>query len=304
MTLDMARTVADAVLFEGYLLYPYRASAVKNRMRWQFGVLAPNTADCSEPWYAQTECLVEVGEKPALEIRVRCLQLRTRHEGSSWDEGVVQEVPVCLDRLDENGEFPFELPGGTDVDGEVTWHRSPVSGVVRVDVEDLSDGHDLRRVRVVVENRTSWEGDATACRDEMLRRSLVSTHTMLAVRGGAFVSLLDPPDRASGAAKACRNLNTWSVLVGEPGRRDVLLSSPIILYDHPAVSPHSQGDLFDAAEIDELLTLCTMTLTESEKREARATDPRAAEIIDRTENLSNEAIERMHGTMRVPREES
>ena len=304
MTLDMARTVADAVLFEGYLLYPYRASALKNQMRWQFGVLAPHTADCSEPWYAQTECLVEADGEPELEVRVRCLQLRTRSGELPWDEGVVQEVPVRLDRLDENGEFPFELPGGTDVDGEVTWRRLPLSGVVRVDVEHLPAGRDVRKVRATVENRTPWEQDPAADRDDMLRRSLVSAHTMLAVRGGAFVSLLDPPDWARAAVGTCRNLHTWPVLVGDPGRRDVLLSSPIILYDHPAVSPHSPGDLFDAAEIDELLTLCTMTLTEEEKRKARATDPRAAEIIDRTENLSNEAIERMHGTMRVPREES
>ena len=33
-----ARKVADAVLYEGYLLYPYRASAAKNQARWQFGV--------------------------------------------------------------------------------------------------------------------------------------------------------------------------------------------------------------------------------------------------------------------------
>ena len=60
-----------------------------------------------------------------------------------------------------------------------------------------------------------------------------------------------------------------------------MLSSPVILYDHPEVAAESAGDLFDATEIDEILTLRTLALTDAEKREARATDPRAAELIDR-----------------------
>ena len=40
-TWHRARAIADAVLYEGYLLYPYRATSAKNQSRWQFGVVGP-----------------------------------------------------------------------------------------------------------------------------------------------------------------------------------------------------------------------------------------------------------------------
>jgi hypothetical protein len=80
----------------------------------------------------------------------------------------------------------------------------------------------------------------------------------------------------------------------------VVLSSPITLYDRPEIAPESPGDFFDATEIDELLSLRTLTLTEEEKREARGTDPRAAEIIDRVEAMPPELLERLHGAIRSP----
>ena len=78
-----------------------------------------------------------------------------------------------------------------------------------------------------------------------------------------------------------------------------MLSSPIILYDHPEVAPESPGDLYDATEIDEILALRVLTLTEDEKAEARGTDPRAAAIIDRCDHMAAAQWERLHGTMRV-----
>ena len=33
--------IADAWLFEGYILYPYRPSSIKNQQRWTFGGLFP-----------------------------------------------------------------------------------------------------------------------------------------------------------------------------------------------------------------------------------------------------------------------
>ncbi len=80
-----------------------------------------------------------------------------------------------------------------------------------------------------------------------------------------------------------------------------MLSSPLILYDHPEVAAESAGDLFDATEIDEILTLRTLTLTDAEKRLARATDSRAAELLDRLEDMPPELFERMHGAIRYLR---
>jgi hypothetical protein len=93
-------------------------------------------------------------------------------------------------------------------------------------------------------------------------------------------------------------VRSWPVLAGPEGDASLLLAAPIILCDHPQIAPESPGDLFDATEIDEILSLRTMTLTEAEKREARATDPRAAEIIDRCDHLSPELLERLHGAVR------
>ncbi|CAM02336.1 hypothetical protein A8924_3452 [Saccharopolyspora erythraea NRRL 2338] len=302
MGLDNARAVADAVLFEGYLLYPYRASALKNRMRWQFGVLAPNSGGAGEPSHARTECLVEPGAEPVFDIRVRFLHLRRHATTPSWDEGVVREIPVAASIRDEGThEFPWEI--GEDGEAGRDERTCRLNGVVRLEVRGVEDASELRKVAVTVENRTPWTPRPGDGRDEMLRRAMVSAHTMLAVQDGGFLSLLDPPQRARAAAKSCRNEHTWPVLVGEPGSNDVVLSAPIILYDHPAVSAQSPGDLFDATEIDEILTLRTMTLTDAEKQEVRETDPRAAELIERTEGLPPEILERLHGTVRFPQRE-
>jgi hypothetical protein len=128
--------------------------------------------------------------------------------------------------------------------------------------------------------------------------SFASTHLVLALQGGCFRSLLDPPPHLRDAARECVNVGTYPVLVGEPQSEDTLLCSPMILYDHPQIAPESPGDFFDATEIDELLALRTMTLTGAEKAQARATDPRAAALLDRVESMDPPAMERLHGAIR------
>jgi hypothetical protein len=332
---ELARKVADAVLYEGYLLYPYRASAAKNQARWQFGVLMPrrwSEHGPDEPWATQTECLLEPEEATTVRVLVRFLHVQAKsveavdveagtfHEvpalpvdGSElvpWDEATEQEVAVeaPLHRL-LAGELatPFERPGGRRVEpvhsaagrlvGRTVRRRWPVMGTVRLSAERLEGPYGLVRLRMVVENASAWH-DPRADRAVALRHSLVAAHSLLGVDQGVFLSLLDPPEWAKPAAETCQNLRTWPVLIGEEGRRDAMLSSPIILYDHPTIAPESPGDLFDSTEIDEILTLRTMALTEDEKREARATDERAAAIIDRVDSMPPELLERLHGAVR------
>lgn len=329
---DAARRVADAVLYEGYVLYPYRASAQKNRMRWQLGVVAPPGENVDEPSFTQTECLLQTTAQTKIDVTVRFLQVQRRQaealvDGSayqpvaelevdgqpcaSWDEAVEREVTtgaLAVEKL-RSGErhLPFEVEGGSetepvvDAGGELTGRlvrtRSPGAGVIRVAAVPLDNERGLVKLRVVVENRTDWQaGDAP--REEMLRSSLISCHAIVTASEEAFVSLLDPPDWAAPAGKSCENLHTYPVLVGEEGARDVVLSSPIILYDYPETAPESAGDSFDATEIDELLSLMVHSLTDEEKRAARATDARAAEIIDRNDTLSAPVMDRLHGAMR------
>ena len=335
---ELARKVADAVLYEGYLLYPYRASAAKNQARWQFGVLMPrqwSEGGPDEPWATRTECLLEPEEATTVRVLVRFLHVQAKtvevvdveagtfHEADTlpvdgselvpWDEAAEQEVTVeaPLARL-LAGELvtPFERPGGRRVEpvhtaagrlaGRTVRCRWPVLGEVKLSAERLDGPYGLVRLRLGLENASAWH-DPGADRAVALRRSLVAAHSLIGIDQGVFLSLLDPPEWAKPAAEACQNLHTWPVLIGDEGRRDAMLSSPIILYDHPTIAPESPGDLFDATEIDEILTLRTMALTEDEKREARATDERAAAIIDRVDNMPPELLERLHGAVRYLR---
>ena len=295
-----AERVADAVLYEGYVLYPYRASAVKNRFRWQFGIVAPRSprGDEGEPSFSQTECLLDlrnVRPQPdqivaRLFIRVRFLRPRQRHgdadtsDSAAWLEGVPHAIdlnPFDLVNLPLIRECPL---GDSSLDARAVVEAWPVD--------------DYVKVRVRLENCEPWRPEFDAYRDGMLARSLVGTHLLLAVEHGRFLSLLEPPAEAEAIVGGCQNRHTWPVLVGDPSQCRLMLSSPIVLYDFPAIAKESQGDLCDAAEIDEILSLRIMTMTDEEKREARATDPRARTILDRVDALTPDALSAMHGTMR------
>ncbi len=161
--------------------------------------------------------------------------------------------------------------------------------------ERVADG--LYRVRVQIENRTAVE-NADGARDEALMQSFASTHLILEVEKGEFVSLLDPPEEARAAAEQCRNIGVWPVLVGETGVRDTMLAAPIILYDYPQIAPTSPGDLFDGTEIDEILSLRILTLSADEKRQAACLDERVRALLERTESLDRAQFAGLHGAMR------
>ena len=127
---------------------------------------------------------------------------------------------------------------------------------------------------------------------------MLSTHTILTLTHGEFVSMIDPPSEYREAAAACRNVGTFPVLAGPQSERDCILSSPIILYDYPQVAPESPGDLFDALEIDEILTLRILTLSDQEKAEIRAGDERARRVLERSECMPPEQLMKLHGALR------
>jgi hypothetical protein len=181
--------------------------------------------------------------------------------------------------------------------GRVVRRREAVAAMVGLSARPCGPAGRLLRLRIRVENAARGP-DRGADRTAALGRALIATHTLIAVADGAFVSLLEPPEHAREAARGCRNVHTFPVLAGPDGGASVLLSSPIILYDHPQIAPESPGDLHDAAEIDEILSLRTLTLTDRETAEARATDPRAAAIVDRVGDMPPEAFGRLHGAIR------
>jgi hypothetical protein len=329
---DAVKKIAEAVLYEGYMLWPYRRSATKNQQRWTFGGVYPRAYSEArgedDPWIMQTQCLVLGDEESAIEVRVRFLHVVERAVGQknaegtlefvdelrvggerylSWDEATEREVAVGRFKLSELLESPkrvgIDIPGGSteeplveptgEVVGALVRSWRPLRGTVDVEAESLREGSFGATVRIT--NTTPWGGED---RESTLKQTFVSTHTALEVAGGEFVSLIDPPEELREAAQGCENLKTWPVLVGEEGERNMMLSAPIILYDYPQIAPESPGDLFDGTEIDQLLIFNVLTLTDEEKEEMRASDPRAREILERTESLSPEQLMNLHGAVR------
>jgi hypothetical protein len=321
MNTQLIDAIAKAVLYEGYMLYPYRPSSVKNRQRFNFGLLYPKlyseAQTGSDAWSMQTECLVE-GGSPLIEIRVRFLKLISRTSRNAtnaaltpWQEAVECEVIVPSQNLEAltttplKWDFVFaektETESVHDDTGElvVAIHRKQesIEGTIEINATLLTD--DLFKLQVRVKNFTPLADNATQkTRDSALMQSLVSAHTLLGVEQGQFVSLLEPPEILKDLASNCENIGAWPVLVGTESQRDTILASPIILYDYPQIAPESPGDLFDGTEIDEILALRIMTMTDDEKREMRNTDERARRILERTEALPIEHLAKLHGTLR------
>lgn len=342
-----ALAIADAVLYEGYLLYPYTASAAKNRIRWQFGVVVPQayaSAGTGEPAEQQSEVLIEAAPDavPRVTVLLRFLQVEARRvearrpatggagsaEGFepiaaltvggktylSFDEGTQRQVGAAFD-AGPGGELvvPIAIPGGSDVEllsedaaddasldggaarGRVVRERWPLSGTLTVRCDAVAGAPGLRKLRVRVENRSEVVAGE---RSGALRTALVSTHALLAVERGSFLSVLDPPAEAARATAALANRHVFPVLVGDAARdaqrAALVLASPIILYDFPAVAAQSDADAFDATEVDELLLLSVLALPEAERAEACATDPRARAIVERAERYGAGELAQLH----------
>ncbi len=362
MSESLVEKIADAVLYEGYILYPYRPSAVKNQQRWNFGALCPESYSeaqaGTESWTMQTQCVMRANPLTSLNVKVRFLHLLTREvrqrisdskfqisdlkfeisEGEyrqiqtsidesqfqtvpslevngklvqTWQEAVEREVLLPEIRLDELDSRPtrveFSFPASQSIEplsdevsaetiGMLVRRQQAIDGAIEVTANRVANNALKLTVRIL--NLTPLADAAQKSRDDALMRSFVSTHTILTVQNGEFVSLLDPPESLRKAAAGCSNVGTYPVLVGEEGRLDCMLSSPIILYDYPQIAPESAGNLYDGTEIDEILTLRIMTLTEEEKREMRGADDRARQILERTETLPLEQLMKMHGAMK------
>jgi hypothetical protein len=332
--------LAAALLYEGYVLYPYRPS-VKNTQRWTFGGIYPQAwgeaQNGTEPYLMQTECLLE-GSAATVRIMVRFLQLIERTVGKStsngfqkvdsleidekryqpWQEAIEREINLedfsisdLLSRSEKSSAFVGDEQQELlrDSDGNVAgvlWRRR--QGIaVSIEICATQLASDLYKLTVKIINRTPLSNAAHQSRDEMLLSSLISTHTILGIENGQFVSQTDPPSVLKEHAATCKNIGAWPVLVGTEPERDTILSSPIILSDYPEIAPESPGDLFDGLEIDEILTLRILTLTDEEKKTAAAMDERVGALLQRTEALARQQMMNLHGAIRgmkmVPEEQ-
>lgn len=296
---SLVERIADAVLYEGYILYPYRPSAVKNRQRWNFGVVCPESYAVAqkgtESATMQTQCLIESGSSTAIDVKVRFLHLMLREAGESkWQEAVTREV--SLSHVND-GCVKFDFPASrTRDEGGIVRTQQAIAGEIEVSTSKIAES--VMKLAVTIRNLTGLNDAAERSRDDALMRSFVSTHTILETQEGSFVSLLDPPAELKAAASGCTNTGTYPVLIGDEGDRNCMLSSPIILYDYPQIAPQSAGDLFDGTEIDEILTLRIMSLTDEEKTEMRNADALARQLLERTESLSAAQLMNLHGVMK------
>lgn len=346
--MESVETIAEAVLYEGYLLYPYTRTAMKNQQRWTFGGVYPQeyseATGGHDPWRMQTQCLILGNNDTLIEVKIRFLHVVQRHvmqwiDGSAdkansvdelwvgaevyrpWEEAIERDLhgPSAMrlgDLAAHDVQLNIDIPVGqsdeelTDPSGHAVgslvreWQV--VQGRVGIHIEPVSvdgtgadnESQSLYRLTVNIVNTTPWASEPPMPRSQVVRHSMISTHTIMHVSKGEFVSLLEPPDTYRAAAEECQNIKTWPVLVGAAGERHTILSSPIILYDYPRVSPQSKGNYYDATEIDELLALSVMTLTDDEKQELRESDPRGREILERTESLSPAELMNLHGSVR------
>ena len=345
INLARVEAVVRAVLYEGYILYPYRPSSVKNRQRWTFGGVYPRDfaeAEGSVACRMQTQCLLQGGLNSDVDVHVRFLHIVRRDVGQlnrpvaelpaegeppfalvpslkvgeihfhAWEEALERQVVVPSLTIEQllagPAQIPFRFLGARELEPLRAANRSVagvlirshmmVEGEITIAAKEIAP--DVFQLTVQIDNLTPIDAPSQLARDEIQLRALTSTHTILGLRNAEFVSLLDPPAELKDAAAACNNQGTWPVLAGEPGEKDILLSSPIILYDYPQVAPESPGDLFDSTEIDEILTLRILAMTDEEKREMAAADERGRALLERTEALTAADMARLHGTLRNP----
>ena len=318
MNFEGAEKIAAAILYEGYILYPYRPTAIKNRQRWNFGTLYPRVyAEAQrpqEPFRLIAECLAVADAKASLDVRISFLQLvptqitdELTDPSLAWDEAVERTSEHAGLRLGDLIVSPVSLAIEMETAGPSTALRQNLRVELSIGAEILQDG--AYKLRLELQNVSPLPSGAGATcpgvpwkRDEALPLSLVSAHLLLGISGGEFVSLLDPDPAYREAVAACCNTGVFPVLVGEEPERSMMFCSPIILYDYPKIAPESEGDFFDGTEMDEMLTLRVLTLTDAEKQEMRSGDPRARRILERTEALTSDSLLKAHGVIRGLRE--
>lgn len=324
MTFDGVEKITAAILYEGYILYPYRPTAIKNRQRWNFGTLYPRVyAEAQRPpesFRIVAECLVVAEANASFDVKISFLQLVRQQQSSSatdsenlrrlsdpsleWDEAVERGSEYHDLRLENLVAAPLIVNlriNATGLpEGPSNEPTPDLQAILTIGAEVLKDR--VCKLHIELQNTSPLCSGTAAKRDEALPQSFVSAHVLLGVIGGEFVSLLNPAEIYRESVAACGNVGVFPVLVGEEPERTMILCSPIILYDYPKVAPESDGDFFDGTEMDEMLTLRILTLTDTEKQEMRDGDSRARKILERTEAFTAESLLKAHGVIRSLRE--
>jgi hypothetical protein len=275
-----------SLLYEGYALYPY-TPGVKNATPTPFGIVYPPSYAEAQPAafsMLRLEAVLEGGPDAAVTGTVLFLQaMGERHEAA---ERSLSLGPVSLAELARGvlrDTFTLPMHGEAELRGRVAMRAELLTPT-------------LARLRLCVHNETEMARDAeTVSRGEALRHSLISTHPLLEVEGGRFISPLEREGEQGKAALASEPVNTFPVLVG--GEDRAVLGGAIVLPDHPELAPESLGNLFDNTEIEEALLLHVHALSEEEREEIAGQDPAVREMIERAEATTGDEILGLHGRL-------
>jgi hypothetical protein len=274
---DGLAQLIDSLLWEGYALYPYTPGATKNATPTPFGIVYP-------PAYAATlastfdhlelRCVMEGPPDAVLSAEVRFLAPSgERHTAEAQRVTLAGAMAGALRARPARTRLTI---GG---DGRA----ASLAVDLRLAAHPVDGGYE---VVVRVENRTA--ASSALDRAGALARSLISTHPIVRVTGGRFISALERP---------CASVNTFPVLATSAD--DVMIGAAIVLPDHPQVAPESRGGLFDSTEIEEALLLHVRTLSDGERAEIARQDPAVREMIARAAAATPEEIIALHGRVTV-----
>jgi hypothetical protein len=260
----MVDELVSSLLYEGYALYPYTPEAAKNATPTPFGIVYPPAyaAECAGAFdHARLECFARGPAEATLSATLRYLEPSgERHEAI---ERRIEVGPVGIgERASatfERGRFTVRSSGQRD-DGTV---------LVRSCV------HNTAGVPRGLDRRAA------------LRDSLISTHIVVRISAGRFISPLETGHES---------VNIWPVLASSAG--DTVLGAAIILPDHPRIGPESRGNMFDNTEIEEALVLHVHALSDAEREAASSQDPAVREMVDRALATTPEQIVGLHAGMK------
>ena len=273
----MLEELIDALLYEGYALYPYTPGATKNATPTPFGIVYP-------PAYAETrpstfdhirmDAALVPGADATLEAEVRFLQAGAPGRD---ERGIERRVALPATALADLG--------GDGVGAEFAFDG--LTGSVRMQADAAGEGPV--HVRLWVRNSTPIASPETAGRGRALESSLLSTHPIARAPGSRFESATDHPEWAG--------VNTFPVLATPED--DTMLGATIVLPDHPQIAPESAGSLFDGTEIEEALLLHVHTLSDPERQAIAEGDPAVRAMVERAVATTPEEMLRLHGRLEL-----
>jgi hypothetical protein len=265
--------LVDSLLFEGYALYPYTPGATKNATPTPFGIVYPSDYARNETHaFDRMQMQGIVTDADALVTgEIRFLQ-------ASGDKHKAVERRVQLGAAPSTVNFEFD----------------ELEGKAELLVERLPSG--MGRVTLQVENVTPLsDEEATGDRKDALLKSMLSTHLLLRVEGGH--KFLSPLERGDDGVAGCCQVNTWPVLATP--NDDALLAPTFMLPDHPEIAPESVNDFFDGTEIEEALVLHIQALSDKEREEISAQDPKVREMLARADATTPQELMDLHGRVRI-----